>query len=48
MLVVGEKEAESGTVAIRCRKPKDKAKEGTMALDDFLKMAVEEVRTREK
>ncbi len=48
MLVVGEKEAESGTVAIRCRKPKDKAKEGTMALDDFLKMAVEEVRTRER
>ena len=48
MLIVGEKEAESNTVSLRCRKAKDKAKEGTMTQDEFLKMAVEEVRTRER
>ncbi len=46
MLVVGEKEAEDGTVSLRCRKPKDKEKEGSMSQNDFLAMALEEVRTR--
>lgn len=48
MLVVGEKEAEAGLVSLRCRKPKDKSKEGTMTQDEFLQMALEEVRTRER
>ncbi len=47
MLIVGEKEAETGTVSLRCRKPKDKAKEGAMTQETFIEMALEEVRTRE-
>ena len=48
MLIVGEKEVESATVSLRCRKAKDKQKEGSMTLQDFLNMALEEVRTKAK
>ena len=43
MLIIGDKEAENGTVAVRSRKGGDL---GTMQLDDFMNKVVEEVRTR--
>ena len=43
MLIIGDKEAENGTVAVRSRKGGDL---GTMKLEDFAKKVVEEVRTR--
>ena len=42
MLVLGDKEAESGTVAVRSRG----GDEGVMALDDFIARVNEEVRTK--
>ncbi|HEX3017641.1 MAG TPA: threonine--tRNA ligase [Caproicibacter sp.] len=43
MLVVGDKEVESGTVSVRSRKAGDL---GSMMLDEFLAKAQEEVRTK--
>ncbi len=43
MLVIGEKEVESGTVAVRSRKAGDK---GAMALDDFIRIVTEEAAAR--
>lgn len=43
MLVVGDKEAQAGAVSVRSHKDGDK---GSMALKDFLQMALEEVRTK--
>ncbi|MFO7275351.1 MAG: threonine--tRNA ligase [Bacillota bacterium] len=43
MLVVGDREAERGEVAVRSR---DRGDLGTMALDDFVQQVVEAVRTR--
>ncbi len=45
MLVVGDKEVESNTVAVRSRSAGDK---GAMSLDDFMAAVLEEVRTRAK
>ena len=42
MLILGDKEAESGTVAVRSRG----GDEGVMALDDFIARVNEEVRTK--
>ena len=42
LLVIGDKEAESGSVAVRSRA----GDEGAMPLDDFLKRVVEEVKTK--
>lgn len=43
MLVVGEKEAENGTVSVRCRKDGDK---GAMALDDVIAEIREKISSR--
>ena len=43
MLVVGQKEAEEGTVSVRSRVAGD---EGSRSLDEFLEMVQEEIRTR--
>ena len=43
MLIIGDKEAESGNVAVRHRKEGDL---GTMTLDAFLKRALEEVKNK--
>lgn len=45
MLVVGNKEAESGTVSVRSRKQADM---GAMTLDDFIAMALKEIATKAK
>ncbi|MCI8496732.1 MAG: threonine--tRNA ligase [Clostridiales bacterium] len=45
MLVVGDKELESGTVSVRSRRDGDK---GSMTVDAFIEMAQEEVRTKAK
>ncbi len=45
MLVIGQKEAESGTVAVRSRKQADL---GAMPLDDFLALALKEIATKQK
>ena len=43
MLVLGAKEVEEGTVAVRSRKALDM---GAMPIDDFVNMALEEIRTK--
>ena len=43
MLVIGDREAEAGTVSVRSRSGGDM---GAMPLDDFLAMAKEEVDTK--
>lgn len=45
MLVIGNKEAESGTVAVRSRKQADM---GAMPLDDFIALALNEIETKAK
>ncbi len=45
MLVVGNKEAESGTVSVRSRKQADM---GSMPLDEFISLALEEIETKKK
>ena len=45
MLVIGSKEVENGTVSVRSRKQADM---GTMTLDAFLAMALEEIETKKK
>lgn len=45
MLVVGGKEAESGTVGVRSRKERDL---GSMTIDAFIGKAAEEIRTKAK
>ena len=45
MLVVGGKEAESGTVGVRSRKEGDL---GSMTIDAFIGKAAEEIRTKAK
>ncbi len=45
MLVVGDKEAESGTVAVRTRSGGD---EGVMELDAFMAQCLQEIRTKSK
>ncbi len=45
MLIIGDKEAENGTVAVRSRKGGDL---GTMKLDEFKAKVVEEVKTRSR
>lgn len=45
MLVIGDKEAESGTVAVRSRKDGDL---GAMPVDAFVERILEEIRTRAK
>ena len=45
MLVIGDKEAESGAVAVRSRKDGDL---GTMPVDAFAERIVEEIRTKAK
>ena len=43
MLIVGEKEVESGTVSVRSR---DEGDLGSMELDAFIAKADEEIKTR--
>ena len=43
MLVVGDKEAEAGTVSLRSRKDGD---EGSMPVDEFISKISEEIRSR--
>ncbi|MBQ2084981.1 MAG: threonine--tRNA ligase, partial [Oscillospiraceae bacterium] len=43
MLVVGDKEAESGTVSLRSRRSGD---EGTVAIDEFIRNIREEIDSR--
>ncbi len=45
MLVVGDKEAEAGTVAVRTRSGEDK---GAIAVDEFIASITEEIKTRAK
>lgn len=45
MLVIGNKEIENGTVSVRSRKNADM---GSMPLDDFIKMALEEINTKKR
>ena len=45
MLVLGDAEVESGTVAVRSRKDGDL---GKMTVDAFLEKALEEIRTKAK
>lgn len=45
MLVIGQKEAENGTVSVRSRKQADL---GAMPLDDFLTLALKEIATKQK
>ncbi len=45
MLVIGAKEVEEGTVAVRSRKALDM---GAMLVDEFVNMALEEIRTKAK
>ena len=45
MLVIGAKEVEEGTVAVRSRKALDM---GAMPVDEFVNMALEEIRTKAK
>lgn len=45
MLVIGQKEAESGTVAVRSRKQADM---GAMPVEDFLTIALKEIATKQK
>ena len=45
MLVIGDKELEQGTVAVRSRKDGDL---GTMPLDEFLSKALTQVATKSK
>ncbi len=45
MLVVGDKEAEAGAVAVRTRSGEDK---GAVALEDFIASITEEIKTRAK
>ena len=45
MLVIGNKEIESGTVSVRSRKQADM---GTMPLSDFISLALEEINTKKK
>ena len=43
MLIVGEKEVESGTVSVRSRKDGDL---GAVSVDEFIKKALEEIETK--
>ena len=43
--LLGNKEVENGTVSVRSRKQADM---GSMPLDDFIKMALEEIATKKK
>ena len=43
MLVLGEKEVNEGTVSVRDRKDGDI---GTMKVEDFISMAVDEIKTK--
>jgi threonyl-tRNA synthetase len=43
MLVIGDKEVESGEIAVRSRKDGDK---GTMNVEEFLTMILEEIATK--
>ena len=45
MLVIGNKEIENGTVSVRSRKNADM---GSMPVDDFIKMALEEINTKKR
>ena len=45
MLVIGNKEVENGTVSVRSRKQADM---GSMPLDDFIKLALEEIAAKKK
>ena len=45
MIIVGDKEAENGTVSVRTRAGGD---EGSMQVEDFIAKLVEEVSTRAK
>ena len=45
MLVIGNKEVENGTVSVRSRRQADM---GSMPVDDFIKMALEEIATKKK
>ena len=45
MLVIGNKEVENGTVSVRSRKQADM---GSMPVDDFIEMALEEIATKKK
>ncbi len=45
MLVIGQKEAESGTVAVRSRKQVDM---GAMSVEDFLTLALKEIAAKQK
>ena len=45
MLIIGDKELESGSVAVRSRKAGDL---GAVSVDEFLQKALEEVRTKAK
>lgn len=44
LLVLGDKEAESGTVAVRSRQ----GDEGAVSLEAFMARALEEIRTKQK
>ena len=43
MLVAGDKDIENNVIAVRSRKEGDK---GTMTIDEFIKMALEEINTK--
>ena len=45
MLIIGNKEAESGTVSVRSRKQGDM---GSMTCEDFIALALEEIETKAK
>ena len=45
MLVIGNKEVENGTVSVRSRKQADM---GSMPVEDFIKMALEEIESKKK
>lgn len=45
MLVIGDKEVENQSIAVRSRKDGDK---GAMKIEDFIAMALEEIRTKQK
>ena len=45
MLVIGNKEVENGTVSVRSRKQADM---GSMPVDEYINMALEEIATKKK
>ena len=45
MLVIGQKEAENGTVSVRSRKQVDM---GAMSVEDFLTLALKEIAAKQK